>query len=153
MAIRYLRVEDDPILRKKSREITEVNDRLKILEQDMLDTMYEFEGVGLAGPQVGVLKRIVVIDIGEGPITMLNPEIIDTEGEVPGMEGCLSFPEVVEMVPRPEKVTVRYQNMDLETLELECDEFMARAVCHEVDHINGIVFIDKAIEIENEEEA
>ncbi len=153
MAIRYLRVDDDPILRKNSREITEVNERIKTLEQDMLDTMYEYDGVGLAAPQVGVLKRIVVIDIGEGPITMLNPEVIATEGEATGMEGCLSFPEVMELVPRPEKVTVRYQNMDLETVELECEDLLARAVCHEVDHINGIVFKDRAIEPQKNEQA
>ncbi|NLN97795.1 MAG: peptide deformylase [Eubacteriaceae bacterium] len=153
MAIRYLRVNDDPILRKNSREITEVDERLKILEQDMLDTMYEHEGVGLAAPQVGVLKRIVVIDVGEGPMTLLNPEITASEGEVCEVEGCLSFPERAEMVPRPEKVTVQYQNMDLENEELECEGLLARAVCHEVDHVNGIVFLDKAVEGQNEEKS
>ena len=108
MAIRQLRYVGDPILRKKSREVTEINDRIKTLIDDMVETMYENKGVGLAAPQVGVLRRVVVIDIGEGPIKLINPEIIETEGEYIDIEGCLSVPNRAGTVKRPERVKVKY---------------------------------------------
>ncbi|MEG0379298.1 MAG: peptide deformylase [Eubacterium sp.] len=145
MAIRKMRVDDDPILRKQTREITEINDRIVELQQDMLDTMYDQEGVGLAAPQVGILKKLVVIDVGEGPMTLINPVITKEEGSIIEEEACLSFPEKSGKVERPECVIVEYTDMDGERYEMECHELLARAVCHEVDHLNGIIFLDKVI--------
>jgi len=109
----------------------------------MLDTMYEANGVGLAAPQAGVLKRIVVIDVGEGPIIMLNPEIISTEGEQTGYEGCLSVPGKMGTVTRPNVVTVRFQDEHMEWQEMTGTELLARAFCHEIDHLDGILYVDK----------
>ena len=145
MAIRKMRVNDDPILRKKTREITEINDRIIELQKDMLDTMYAEEGVGLAAPQVGVLKQLIVLDIGEGPVTLINPEITKQEGSVVEEEACLSFPDRSGKVERPEFVTVEYTDLNGDRYEMECQGLMARAVCHEVDHLNGIVFLDRVI--------
>ncbi|MBU5437765.1 peptide deformylase [Tissierella sp. MSJ-40] len=146
MAIRQIRLSDDPILRKVSREITEINDRIKILLEDMVDTMYEAEGVGLAAPQVGVLRRVIVIDVGEGVLKLINPEIIEQNGEVIDAEGCLSIPNRSGTVKRPEWVKVKYLNEKGEAKEIEGTGLLARALCHEIDHLNGILFIDKIIE-------
>ena len=143
MAIRQLRYSEDPILRKKSREITEINDRIKTLVEDMAETMYENEGVGLAGPQVGVLRRVVVIDIGEELLKLINPEIVEFEGENIDIEGCLSVPGVSGKVKRPENVKIKYMDIDGNEKELEGNGLLARAMCHEIDHLNGILFIDK----------
>lgn len=150
MAIRQLRYSEDPILRKKSREITEINDRIKILLDDMAETMYESEGVGLAAPQVGILRKAVVIDIGEGLLKLINPEIIETEGENIDFEGCLSVPGVSGKVQRPEKVKIKYLDIDGTEKELEGAGLLARAMCHEIDHLNGILFIDKTIDEQEE---
>ncbi len=146
MAIRNLRLDEDPILRKKSRPITDINERIKTLADDMLETMYQAEGVGLAAPQVGVLRRIITVDIGEGAYVMINPEILEQEGEVVDSEGCLSFPDVTGYVKRPKKIKVKYTDLDGEDHEIEGEDLMARCVCHEVDHLNGIVFVDKLCE-------
>lgn len=146
MAIRKLRVDDDPVLRKKTREITEINDRIKELAQDMLDTMYQAEGVGLAGPQIGVLRRICVIDVGEGPMEMINPVITAAEGSSIDVEGCLSFPGENGYVERPAKVTCQYTNLKGEPCELTGTGLLARAISHELDHLDGIVYIDKVID-------
>lgn len=146
MAIRQIRYAGDPILRKVSREVTEINDRIKTLLEDMVETMYEYDGVGLAAPQVGILRRVVVIDVGEGPIKMINPEIIEQEGESVDIEGCLSIPNRSGTVKRPEKVKVRYLDENGVEKTLEGTGFLARAICHEVDHLNGILFVDKMIE-------
>lgn len=146
MAIRQIRYAGDPILRKVSREVTEINDRIKTLLEDMVETMYEYDGVGLAAPQVGILRRVVVIDVGEGPIKMINPEIIEQEGESIDIEGCLSIPNRSGTVKRPEKVKVRYLDENGVEKTLEGTGLLARAICHEVDHLNGILFIDKMIE-------
>lgn len=143
MALRNIRTEGDPILRKKSREITEINLRIKELARDMLDTMYHAEGVGLAAPQVGILRRIVVIDIGEGPIVMINPEIIETNGLQVGPEGCLSVPNVTEELERPNEVKVEYLDLEGKKQVLVGQELLARAICHEVEHLDGMLFIDK----------
>lgn len=143
MAIRQLRYIGDPILRKKSREVTKIDDRIKILLDDMLETMYKNEGVGLAAPQVGILKRVVVIDIGEGPIKLINPEIISMEGEVIDVEGCLSVPGESGEVKRPNKVKVKYLDENGNELMIEGTGLLARALCHEIDHLNGILFVDK----------
>lgn len=142
MAIRNLRVEGDPILRKISKEVKEVTPKIRDLIDDMLETMYEANGVGLAAPQVGVLKRIVVIDIGEGPIVMINPQIVKTSGSQTGDEGCLSVPGKAGQVTRPNEVTVRFMDEDGEYYELEGVELLARAICHECEHLDGKLYID-----------
>ncbi|NLY85206.1 MAG: peptide deformylase [Tissierellia bacterium] len=146
MALREIRLLDDPILRKKSREITEINDRIRILLDDMVETMKEAEGVGLAAPQVGVLRRAVVIDVGDGPIKLINPEIFETKGEIIDVEGCLSIPGRSGKVPRPEWVKIKYLDIEGNEKFLEGTGLLARAICHEIDHLDGILYIDKMIE-------
>lgn len=142
MAIRKLRFEGDPILRKTSKEVKEVTPKVRELIDDMLETMYEANGVGLAAPQVGILKRIVVIDVGEGPLVMINPQIVKTEGSQTGDEGCLSVPGKAGQVTRPNEVTVRFMDEDGEYYELEGTELLARAICHECEHLDGKLYID-----------
>ncbi len=146
MALRKVRVSDDPILRKKSKEITNITDRIKILLDDMVDTMNKEEGVGLAAPQIGVLRRAVVIDIGRGPIKIINPEIIETKGEEIDVEGCLSVPGRSGTVKRPEYVKLKYIDINGDEKIIEGKGLMARAICHEVDHLEGILYTDKMIE-------
>ena len=145
MAIRNIRTEGDSILRKKSRKIERIDERIQILVNDMLDTMYQSEGVGLAAPQVGILKRIIVIDVGEGPITIINPVIVSEEGNQEEVEGCLSVPGKAGMVNRPS--TIRVKGLDVEGNEVQVDgkEFLARALSHEIDHLEGVLFVDKVI--------
>ncbi|WIV10800.1 peptide deformylase [Proteiniborus sp. MB09-C3] len=150
MAIRQLRYEDDPILRKKSREVDVIDEKIKTLVQDMLDTMYKEEGVGLAAPQVGILKKVVVIDIGEGPIALINPKIVQEEGEIIDMEGCLSIPGKSGKVCRPEKVKVEYLDIGGNKNVIEGTALLARALCHEIDHLYGILYIDRVINSEEE---
>ncbi len=145
MAIRNMRINDDPILHKTAREIKEITPRIKELAQDLLDTMYARDGVGLAAPQVGILKRIVVIDIGEGPVIMVNPKIISTEGKVVEDEACLSFPEQSGPVERPQHVIAHYTDLDGNLCQVEGFDLMARAICHELDHLDGVVFLDRVI--------
>ena len=142
MAIRNLRYEGDPILRKTSKEVKEVTPKIRELIDDMQETMYEANGVGLAAPQVGVLKRIVVIDVGEGPLVMVNPQVVKTSGSQTGDEGCLSVPGKAGTVTRPDEVTVRFMGEDGEWYELEGRELLARAICHECDHLDGKLYID-----------
>ena len=144
MALRQIRKIGDEILRKKSRKIENIDDRLKILADDMAETMYHANGVGLAAVQVGVLKRFVVIDVGEGLIKLVNPQILETEGEVVDIEGCLSLPGTRENVKRPSKVKVKALDMEGKETVIEGSDFFARALCHEIDHLDGILFIDKA---------
>ncbi len=143
MAIREVREIGDEILTKQCKDVTKMTLRTKILIEDMLDTMYEKCGVGLAAPQVGVLKNIVVIDVGEGPIVLINPEIIETSGEQTGEEGCLSVPGKWGIVTRPDYVKVRAYNEDMEKVEIEGEGLLARAFCHEIDHLSGNLYIDK----------
>lgn len=143
MAIRNIREIGDEILTKTCREVKEVNDRTKALIEDMLDTMYEANGVGLAAPQVGVLKRIVVIDIGEGPVVMINPRIIETSGSQTGSEGCLSVPGKAGTVTRPDYVKAVAFDENMEEYEIEGTELMARAICHECDHLDGVLYVSK----------
>lgn len=142
MALRKIRIFGDEILRKKCKQVKDVNLRTHILIDDMLDTMYDACGVGLAAPQVGVLKRIVVIDVGEGPIVMINPEIIETKDEQTGEEGCLSYPGKAGIVTRPNYVKVRFQDEKMDVYELEGTELLARAICHECDHLDGVLYSD-----------
>ena len=158
MALRQIRIMGDKVLEKKCREVTEMTPRMKELIQDMLDTMYDAEGVGLAAPQVGVLRRIVVIDVGEGPIVMVNPVILETEGTQTGSEGCLSLPGQAGNVTRPNYVKARAFDENMEEYELEGTELLARAICHECDHLEGIMYVSKVegdlyeVEAEAEEE-
>ena len=145
MALRQIVKIGEPVLRKKSKVVKEINDRIIELLDDMADTMYEADGVGLAAPQVGILKRVVVIDIGDGLIELINPEIIETEGEYLDNEGCLSVPGECGDVLRPYRVKVRPQNRFGETVEIEGEELLARAFCHEIDHLDGILYVDKVI--------
>lgn len=142
MAIRKIRELGDEVLTKQCKEVTKMTLRTKVLIQDMLDTMYEALGVGLAAPQVGVLKRIVVIDVGEGPIILVNPEILETSGEQTGEEGCLSVPGKSGQVTRPDYVKVKALNEDMEEVELEGTGLLARAFCHEIDHLDGKMYVD-----------
>lgn len=142
MAIRKIRELGDEVLTKKCKEVTKVNLRTRILIEDMLDTMYDAMGVGLAAPQVGVLKRIVTVDVGEGPIILINPEIISTDGEQTGEEGCLSVPGKSGTVTRPNYVKVRALNEEMEEIELEGEGLLARAFCHEIDHLDGRVYVE-----------
>lgn len=146
MAIRNIREMGDPVLTKVSRDIKEVDHKLLMLIEDMLDTMYEANGVGLAAPQVGILKRLVVIDVseeGDEPIILINPVIIETSGEQTGDEGCLSVPGKVGIVTRPNYVKVKAYNERMEEFEIEGTELLARALCHEIDHLDGELYVDK----------
>ena len=142
MGIRKIREIGDEVLTKQCKEVTKMSLRTKILIGDMLDTMYEAMGVGLAAPQVGVLKRIVVIDVGEGPIILINPEILETSGEQTGEEGCLSVPGKSGVVTRPDYVKVNALNEDMEEIELEGEGLLARAFCHEIDHLDGHMYVE-----------
>lgn len=146
MAIRNIRKIGDELLRKKSKKVDEINERILTLIKDMQETMYDADGVGLAAPQVGILKRIAVIDVGQGPINLINPEILETEGEYLDEEGCLSIPGQQGNVLRPEKVKVKALNEKGEEFVLEGEGLLARALCHEIDHLDGVLFIDKLME-------
>ena len=146
MALRNIRVIGDPVLTKTCKKVEKMTPRTKELIQDMFDTMYEANGVGLAAPQVGVLKRIVVIDTGmeeREPHLLINPEIIETDGEQKGQEGCLSLPGKYGEVTRPMHVKVKAQDMDMNEFVLEGDELLARAICHECDHLDGVLYSSK----------
>lgn len=143
MAIRQIRIQGDPVLEKKCREVTEVTPKITTLINDMLETMYEANGVGLAAPQVGILKRIVVMDVGEGPIVMINPVIIETDGEQTGDEGCLSIPGKAGQVTRPNHVIARFVDEDMNECEIEGTELLARCICHETDHLDGHLYVEK----------
>ncbi len=160
MAIRNIREIGEEILTKKCKEVTEMTDRTRYLIEDMLDTLYEANGVGLAAPQVGVLKRIVVIDVtGEDPYVLINPRILETGGEQTGSEGCLSVPGKAGIVTRPNYVKVTALDADMKPFELEGTELLARAICHELDHLDGHLYVEKVegelkdVTIPEEEEA
>jgi peptide deformylase len=144
MALREIRIQGDPVLNKVCRPVETLTPRLQELIDDMLDTMYDAQGVGLAAPQVGVLRRIVVIDVGEGPIVMINPEILETAGEQHGMEGCLSVPGKAAEVTRPNYVKAKALNENMEEFIIEGEELLARAICHELDHLDGHMYTEIA---------
>ncbi|MEG0371105.1 MAG: peptide deformylase [Clostridium sp.] len=145
MALREIRKIGDDILRKKCRKVEVFDNKLKLLVEDMIETMYNAEGVGLAAPQIGILKNVVVIDIedGSGVYVLINPEIIKSKGSQTDEEGCLSVPGVFEDVQRPKVITVKAQDINGDSIELIAEEFFARAICHELDHLIGILFVDK----------
>lgn len=146
MALRNIRQMGDPVLEKKAKEIKEMTPKIRELIDDMLDTMYEAQGVGLAAPQVGMLKRLVVIDCspeGENPIILINPVMVETSGEQTGYEGCLSLPGKSGIVTRPNYAKVRALNEDMEEIEVEGTELLARALCHELEHLDGHMYVEK----------
>ena len=147
MAIRTMRLEKDEILRKKSREVDIIDDKIQTLIDDMIETMYKYNGVGLSAVQVGVLKRVVVIDIedGEGARGFINPKITSTKGEHEVEEGCLSFPNEYAKVVRPKELTVEALDREGKKFKLKAKDLLAQAVAHEIDHLDGIVFIDRMI--------
>ncbi len=156
MALRTIRIMGDPVLTKPCKEVKEVTPRIKELIEDMIDTMYEANGVGLAAPQVGVLKRIAVVDVtGDDPHVMINPEIIETSGEQTGNEGCLSLPGKTGVVTRPNHVIVRAYDIDMEQYEIEGEELLARALVHEIEHLDGHMYVEKVegelMNVENNE--
>ena len=142
MALRQIRIQGDAVLEKKCREITEMTPRIKELIGDMLDTMYDACGVGLAGPQVGVLKRLCVIDVGEGPIVLINPVLLSSDGEQTGDEGCVSLPGKAGQVTRPNHGVVRALDENMQERELEGEGLLARAFCHEIDHLDGHMYTE-----------
>ena len=157
MAIRSIREMGDPVLNKMCKEVKEVTPRISDLIEDMLDTMYEANGVGLAAPQVGILKRIVVIDCtGEDPIVMINPKILETSGEQTGHEGCLSVPGKSGVVTRPNYVKAMAYDENMEPFEIEGTELLARAICHELDHLDGHLYVEKVegdlVQVSDEED-
>ena len=145
MAIRNLRYENDEILSKRSREIEVIDDKIKELAQDMIDTMHKWDGVGLAGPQVGVLKRIIVIDLYEEgtQFVLINPVLVSQKGEQEVDEGCLSFPNKFGKVVWPKEVVVEALDLDGCKVTLKAQDLLAQALCHEIDHLNGVVFVEK----------
>lgn len=147
MAIRNLRYDGDEILKKKSREVEVIDDKLQELIDDMIETMHKYNGVGLAAVQVGILKRVIVIDLydDKGPIVLINPVIIKVKGEQEVDEGCLSFPNQFAKVKRPAEVVAEYTDRDGKRIKVKAKELLAQAICHEVDHLNGEVFMDKII--------
>ena len=147
MAIRNLRYKGDEILKKKSREIETIDEKLQTLIDDMIETMHKYNGVGLAAVQVGILKRVIVIDIYDdnGPIAMINPVILKTKGKQEVDEGCLSFPNEFAKVIRPTEVTAEYTDRDGKRIKVKAKELLAQAICHELDHLDGVLFIDHMI--------
>ena len=147
MAIRNLRLEKDEILKKKSREVENIDEKIQILIDDMLETMYKFNGVGLSAVQVGILKRVIVIDIddGTGPKILINPKIVKAKGEHEVEEGCLSFPNQYAKLVRPKEVTVEAIDRDGKKITIKAKDLLAQAIAHEIDHLDGIVFIDKML--------
>lgn len=159
MALRNIRTIGDEILTKKAKEVKEMTEKTRQLIEDMLETMYEADGVGLAAPQIGILKRIAVIDVTQeqdSPIIMINPVVIHEEGEQRGSEGCLSVPGKAGIVTRPNFIRVRAYNMDMEEYEIEGEEILARALIHEIEHLDGQLYVDKVegelVDVKQEEE-
>ncbi|MDD7327322.1 MAG: peptide deformylase [Lachnospiraceae bacterium] len=142
MALREIRIQGDPVLEKVCKPVKEMTPRLKELVDDMLETMYNANGVGLAAPQVGVLRRIVVIDVGEGPYVLVNPEIVESDGEQTGQEGCLSVPDMYGIVTRPMHVKAKALDKDMKPYEIEAEGLFARAICHELDHLDGKMYTE-----------
>jgi peptide deformylase len=142
LAILKVLTQENPILRQKAKEISKITKRQRLLVKDMLETMYDAKGVGLAAPQIGNTDRLVVIDVGDGPLVLFNPQVILCEGENKDVEGCLSIPGRNEYITRAEKVTVSYINLDGKKMMVTGNGLLARALQHEIDHLDGILFID-----------
>lgn len=147
MAIREIRLNGDEILRKKSRVVEEVNDKIRELLDDMLETMHKYNGVGLAAPQVGILKRVIVIDLYDGnePLRLVNPKLLKTKGKQEVEEGCLSFPNQYAKMVRPEEIVAEALNEKGEKVKIKAKGLLAQAICHEIEHLDGILFIDNML--------
>jgi peptide deformylase len=145
MALRRIAKIGEDILRKKSRPVEKIDERVQELIQDMFETLKNADGVGLAAPQVGILRRIAVVNAGEGPVALVNPQLVHTEGEIESEEGCLSVPDTVGILMRPQKIKVSALDQHGKKQTLECEGLLARAVCHEMDHLDGILIVDKMI--------
>ena len=147
MAIRTIRTEGDEILRKKSKKVDVIDERIKEIVNDMIETLHKYEGVGLAAVQVGILKRVFVVDLydDKGPIVFINPVILKTKGEREVEEGCLSFPNQFAKVIRPEEVTAEYTDRKGKRVKIKAKDLLAQAICHEYDHLEGEVFVDKIV--------
>ena len=154
MAIRTIRTDNDPVLRKVAREVTVFDEKLEVLVEDMIETMHDADGVGLAAPQIGILKRVIVFDLydDEGPMALINPRIVDQSGIQMEEEGCLSLPGRYGIVKRPLSVTVQFEDVDGESYEIVGEELLARVLCHEIDHLDGVLYIDKQIVVEEKAE-
>lgn len=152
MALRKILTQEEPTLHKKCRPVTSFDKKLHTLLDDMIETLYDANGVGLAAPQVGILRRVVVIDAGEEILELINPEILETSGEQDGMEGCLSIPDEYWMVKRPEHVKAKAQDRNGEWYEIEADELIARCICHECDHLDGHLYTEFAYRKLSDEE-
>ncbi|NTW05522.1 MAG: peptide deformylase [Peptococcaceae bacterium] len=150
MAIYKIIQEGDEVLREKAKEVSKINSNIAKLLDNMSDTMYAYKGVGLAAPQVGVSKRVIIVDVGEGLIELINPEIIESSGEMSDVEGCLSVPSIIGEVKRACKVRVTGMNRNGNKVELEAEGYLSRALQHEIDHLNGILFVDLAKNIRRE---
>ena len=155
MAIRIIRTTDDPVLREKAKDVPEITPQVQRLLADMVETMYDAEGIGLAAPQIGISKRIIVIDVQDetGVLKLINPEIISREGKETAIEGCLSFPGVAGEVDRDESVTVRAQDAEGNTVEICASGLLARAFQHEIDHLDGVLFVDKVTRLLEQNES
>ena len=147
MAIRVVRENGDEILRKKSREVESIDDKIREILDDMVETLHKYNGVGLAGPQIGILKRIIVIDLydDEGPMKLINPAIVKEKGKQEVEEGCLSFPNQFGKIVRPEKIEVEALNEKGKKVKIEGEGLLAQALAHEIDHLDGVLFVDKII--------
>jgi len=152
MALREIRLDGDPLLRKTSKKVDVINDRIRILLDDMVETMVYANGVGLAAPQIGVLRRVIVVDIGSGPIKVINPQILESNGNIIESEGCLSIPNLTGKVERPERIKVKYLNENGDEIIAEAEGLLARVFCHEIDHLDGILYTDRALEIFDNDE-
>lgn len=147
MALRKIVTKSDEVLHKKCKPVEIFDEKLSILLDDMAETMYKAQGVGIAAPQVGILRRVVFIDVGDGPVELVNPEIVKKKGSQRGIEGCLSCPNEWGYVVRPNEVTVKAQDRTGQEIQFKCTEFFARCVCHELDHLDGHLFIEIADEM------
>ncbi len=147
MALREIRISGDEILRKNARKVEQVDDKIKELLEDMVETMHQFNGVGLAAPQVGILKRVIVIDLYDGnpPLKLVNPEIKKAKGEQEVEEGCLSFPNQFARVIRPKELVVKALDENGKKVEINAKDLLAQALAHEIDHLNGVLFVDKML--------
>lgn len=152
MALREIRLDGDPLLRKTSKEVTEINERIKTLLDDMVETMIHANGVGLAAPQVGILRRVIVVDIGDGPLKVINPVIVEEDGKLTDIEGCLSVPGLSGRVERPETIKVKFIDENGVGKLIQAQGLMARVFCHEIDHLDGILYTDKALEMFDNED-
>lgn len=147
MALRKIVTKSDEVLHKKCKPVEVFDEKLSILLDDMAETMYKAQGVGIAAPQVGIIRRVVFIDVGDGPVELVNPEIVKKKGSQRGIEGCLSCPNEWGYVVRPNEVTVKAQDRTGQEIQFKCTEFFARCVCHELDHLDGHLFIEIADEM------